>query len=53
MRENMLVAGLEEDYHHQYYGNKPDTVSANQLIEHIERDVVVGYSSAEDGPCKP
>jgi hypothetical protein len=53
MQENMLVAGLEEDNNNQYYGNKLDTVGVDQPIQHNELDVVVGYSSAEDGPCKP
>ncbi|XP_066395621.1 uncharacterized protein [Miscanthus floridulus] len=48
-----LVADLEEDNNNRYYGNKSDTVCLNQPIQHNELDVVVGYSSAEDGPCKP
>jgi len=53
MQENMLVAGLEEDNNNHHYGNKLDTVGVDQPIQHNELDVVVGYSSAEDGPCKP
>jgi hypothetical protein len=53
MHKDMFVPGLEEDHNNQYYSNKSDTVGQFQPIQHNELDVVVGYSSAEDGPCKP